>query len=721
MGNKYTAEIGAKDAGYTSTIKQINKSTESIGGTMKSVSSSVNASFASMVKAGAAMAVGFGAVKLAINAVKGVVNEFGDALDLGGELNDLSSRTGETAGNLLILQRSFDNAGSSAEKVGPTINKLQKFMDDAAQGGAKQTEVMSRLGVSLEELKGKTPLEQMQIFAKRISAIQDPTERSALAMGVFGTKIGGELLPLLQNFSGEVENAKDQLGAMPDAMNRSNAAFDTISDNIKVINTKLRDFAAGFLDRLAPAIEFATTMLTRFDAAAAGMKLGDIIKGAGNGISAFTDALKAVSLGDFENAWKIAFTAIKLAAAEAINSIYANIKGLFAAIGVMLEQSGLVATLDALVSGIANKITSALRSAIADFIDAIGVDPWAAKEMRLFSEADATRAENYFQMVKSGLASLGENAAAALDPMAEAYDKARDSAGQLIKTGEMQTKLDQQRAALQEKIVEAKEQEAMNTDKVVKKQHEAATIQEKISAINANIVDLEQAIVQAKQDGNKQREVELGKQKAYFEELKRSLELGLSETEAIKNATKARADYVKELSAAEKEVTAELQKQLSLSEDMLETIERMKQEKAIDPSGRLQEKFSQAQAAGDISGMERVQRQIQMRENKRDVQEAFKEFKGQPERKAGFSLADMAKELGIETGGKKSADLREEVAAELAKRKGEEVEKAKKEAPATPKEAKQEQQQERLGGVVGEILGVCREIAGKLPQTALGY
>lgn len=719
MAGSYTTKFGAEDAGFTSTINKIKGSTKSMDDSIKSVSASVGASFASMVKAGAAMAVGFGAVKLAINAVKGVVNEFGDALDLGGELNDLSSRTGETAGNLLILQRSFDNAGSSAEKVGPTINKLQKFMDDAAQGGAKQAETMSRLGVSLEELKGKSPLEQMQILAKRISEIQDPTERSALAMQVFG-KSGGELLPMLQNFSGEIETARSQLGAMPDVMNRSNAAFDTISDNLSVIKTKLRDFAAGFLDRLAPAIEFATTMLTRFDAAAAGMKLGDIIRGAGNGISAFTDALKAVSLGDFESAWKIAFNAIKLAAAEAINSIYANIKGLFAAIGVMLEQSGLVATLDALVSGIANKITSALRSAIADFIDAIGVDPWAAKEMRLFSEADATRAENYFQMVKAGFASLGENAAAALDPMAEAYDKARDSAGQLIKTGEMQVQLDQQRAALQEKITEAKEQEAMNTDKVVKKQHEAATIQEKISAINENIVDLEQAIVQAKQDGNKQREVELGKQKAYFEELKRSLELGLSEEEAIKNATKARADYVKELAAVEKEVTAELQKQLSLSEDMLGTIERMKQEKAIDPSGRLQEKFSEAQAAGDISGMERVQRQIANREEKENLKQAFQDFTGDKS-KFGKSVQQMAKELGVDTTGKTSKQLREDVKAELEKRKAEEEKKAKKDEPQKQKEAKQEQQQEKLGGVVGEILGVCREIAGKLPQTALGY
>jgi hypothetical protein len=719
MGNKYTAEIGAKDAGYTSTMKQINKSTESIGGTMKSVSSSVNASFASMVKAGAAMAVGFGAVKLAINAVKGVVNEFGDAINLGGQLNDLASRTGETAGNLLILQRSFDNAGSSAEKVGPTINKLQKFMDDAGQGTKLNIETLQRLGLTYDELKGKTPTDQMEIFAKRITAIQDPTERAGLAMKVFG-KSGGELLPMLQNFSGEIETARSQLGELPNVMDRSNVAFDTISDNLSVIKTKLRDFAAGFLDRLAPAIEFATTMLTRFDAAAAGMKLGDIIRGAGNGISAFTDALKAVSLGDFESAWKIAFTAIKLAAAEAVNSIYANIKGLFAAIGVMLEQSGLVATLDALVSGIANKITSALRGAIADFLDAIGKVS-AAEEMRLFSEADATRAENYFQMVKAGFASLGENAADALDPMAEAYDKARDSAGQLINTSGMQAQLDRERSALQEKIAEAKEQEAISTDKVVKKQHEAATIQEKISAINANIVDLEKAIVQAKQDGNKQREVELGKQKAYYEELKRSLELGLSETDAIKNATKARADYVKDLAASEKEVTAELQKQLSLSEDMLGTIERMKQEKAIDPKGRLQNEFAEAQAEGNIRQMERISRQIKGREEEVNLQEEFKKATGEEDRAARTSVQDMAKELGIDTFGKDSKKLREDVKAELEKRKNEEVEKAKKEAPATPKEAKQEQQQEKLGGVVGEILGVCKEISGKLPQHALGY
>jgi hypothetical protein len=726
MSNKYTAEIGAKDAGYTSTIKQINESTKSMDSTTKQVASSVGSSFASMVKAGAAMAVGFGAIKLAVDAVKGVFNEFGDALKLGGELSDLSSRTGETAGNILILQRAFDNAGSSAEKVGPTINKLQKFMDDAAQGGAKQAETLSRLGVSLEELKGKTPLEQMQILAQRISSIEDPTQKASLAMQIFG-KSGGELLPMLQNFSGEIDNAKAQLGTMPEVMNRSNASFDAISDNIEVIKTKVRDFAAGFLDRLAPAIEYATTMLTRFDAAALGMKFGDVLAGAGNGIAGFTDALKALSMGELSLSWDIAMTSMKLSATEAFNSIYKNIVASISAAGAFMKEmfgteSGIFNALALGFDIIGLKLQKSIAGAFIGIVKEIpGIGEDMAKSIENSIKGIDTKIATASEQMKNRMGEIPGDFVRGIEAAGNAFDKSLATAKDLVSTTGMQADLEKQRAILQEKIAADKANEATNANQVVKKQHEAATIQEKIAAINESIVDLEQAIVQAKQDGNKQREIELGKQKAYFEELKRSLELGLSEEEAIKNATKARADYVKEIAASEKEVTAELQKQLSLSEDMLGTIERMKQEKAIDPKGRLQNEFAEAQAEGNIRQMERISRQIKGREEEVNLQEEFKKATGKEEKAARTSIQDMAKELGIDTFGKGSKQLREDVKAELEKRKNEEVEKAKKEAPATPKEAKQEQQQEKLGGVVGEILSVCREISTKLPQTALGY
>ena len=125
MSNNITVGFSAKDVSFTETVKKVNKSTETIDDTVKKVSKSVGASFGSMVKAGAALAVGFGALNIAGNAIAGSLADFGRALDMGGELKDLSDRTGETSGNLMVLQRAFQNAGSSAEAVGPAVNKLQ--------------------------------------------------------------------------------------------------------------------------------------------------------------------------------------------------------------------------------------------------------------------------------------------------------------------------------------------------------------------------------------------------------------------------------------------------------------------------------------------------------------------------------------------------------------------------------------------------------------------
>jgi hypothetical protein len=747
MANKYTVEIGAKDAGYTRTVSQINQSTKSMDGAVKSAATSVNASFGSMVKAGAALALGFGAVKLAINSVKSILGDFSDALDLGGKLNDLSSRTGESAGNLLVLQRAFENAGSSAEKVGPTINKLQKFMDDAAQGQQLNIDTLQRLGLSYDDLKGKAPIEQMEMLASRISGIEDPGQRAAIAMTVFG-RAGGELLPVLQNFSSELQRSRDQLGSMPEVIDRSNVSFDRISDNIEVIKTKFRDFAAGLLERLAPALEFATELLTRFDAAAMGMKLGDVLVGAGNGMNAFKEAIQAISFGDFTLAWSIAWSAVKITVSESINSIYANIKGLFAAIGTMLEQSGITVIFESLFSGIANKITSVLRGAIADFLDAIGKVS-AAEEMRLFSKADEDRANNYFKIVQAGFASLGDNAAAALAPMSEAYDKARDSAGKLIDTTEQQAELEHQRIALRQQIID-------NLIKETAVQDEQAQTERGRVSNAERIAELEKEIVQAKKEGNAEKQKELEAQKAYYVELEKSLKAGKSLQEAVTNASKAQFDYAQKAAQAGKEPAAASRapsnsqsgqfgsmpgqtfgndNRFGFAQQMMQDTEQMRREKQLDPGGRLRGRFAEAQAQENTNAMSRYARIMEDRETKRTTQELFSEVTGK-KTAAGTSLQDMAKELEVDTFRKTQKELRKNVEEELQtrkevkgmldsvnddlqKRKKDEAEKAKKEPEVREGGSGKQKEDDGVMSVVNQIAASCKAIEKKLPQVAL--
>jgi chromosome segregation ATPase len=214
------------------------------------------------------------AIDLAFSAARAVVDAFGQALDLGGRLNDLSARTGETAGKLLVLEQAFMDSGLSADQVGMAINKLQNFMAEAQAGGEAQAQAMQRLGISMADLAGKTPTQQMQVFAQAISAIEDPTQRAAIAGDVFGEKLGGRLLPLLTQFSPALDSAGIKVGSLADVMDKNAATFDKVGESIDAAKGKLTAFAAGILDKTIPAVESLGTTMEGVDAAGLGQKIG---------------------------------------------------------------------------------------------------------------------------------------------------------------------------------------------------------------------------------------------------------------------------------------------------------------------------------------------------------------------------------------------------------------------------------------------------------------
>ena len=273
MADGINVKFGATDAGFSGTVAKVNQSMKHMDDNTRRVGMSVKSSFASMAKAGAALAVGFGALQAGMSAIRGTFDNFSAALDMGGELNDLSTRTGETAGNLMILRRAFDNTGAGAEKVGPAINKLQKAIIEAGTGNGPAVEAFKRLGLNLEELKYAAPIDQMRAVAEALKGVTNPSERAAIAMQVFG-KSGGELLPMLMSMQDELANASGELGNFPAVMDRSAAAFDALGDKISVMKGKLTEFAAGLLEGALPALNQFVNAGAALDTAGFGAQIG---------------------------------------------------------------------------------------------------------------------------------------------------------------------------------------------------------------------------------------------------------------------------------------------------------------------------------------------------------------------------------------------------------------------------------------------------------------
>jgi len=198
------------------------------------------------------------------------------AADLGGALSDVSAQTGIAAGNVAVLRRAFEDAGVGADAVGATINKLQKAIAGASAGSEKSQAVFAKLGVDLAELSKMTPDQQFAAIGAAINKIEDPAQRAAVAMELFG-RSGGKLLTVFGD-AGALASAGEFIGTQAEILNRQAGLFDTISDKLGRIPDKLGAFFVGVLDPMAENLDGVLTRFEETDFAAIGQSVGKMLK-----------------------------------------------------------------------------------------------------------------------------------------------------------------------------------------------------------------------------------------------------------------------------------------------------------------------------------------------------------------------------------------------------------------------------------------------------------
>jgi len=715
--SKLAIEFGAKDTGLDATLTKLGKSLKGVEDNTKRAADSVEKSFSTMVKAGAALAIGFGAIKAAAALVSGTLGTFKEALDLGGSLSDMSARTGIAIEDLVVLGRAFENAGKSADDVGGVINKMQKAIIEAADGAEKPKKAFKELGISLEELRAKSPADQLEMIGKAIMGIDEPAKRSKLSMDIF-SKSGAEMLAFFEGGKGSIEQARKELGSFAAIMGLNAAQMDTISDQFNSIKNKALEFAAGMLSKLLPAIELVTTALSRIDAAALGAKLGEVITGGSNAMKGFSDALAAVKLGEFRVAFDIAFQSIRLQVADSANSIYASFRAAISAAVEFLSVSmgpgsGIWTVIESAFEVIAGKMSASIGRgilAITKDLPMIGDD---IKESMAIALADVERGiENSKNKIGNSMGQIPDDFILAAGEAQKAYDKAFSSAGKLVDTSQMENDLQSAKIGLLKRQSE-EAQKALKTIETkgildIKIGGERVSNEERIKELESEILD-------ARAQGNEELAKEKEASKAYFEQLERSLAKNLSLQEAQANA--ARAYKASGDSAIANELKKEkvLKDQLTLLEKITKEIDEAQKLQGLDKGGKLQNKIKQEIEGGNFKRAERLRDRLA-----ENIDEQF--IRGDGKKKDRRNLVDIAKAEGIET----FRMSRDQIRDAITKKRQENMkpenkglnkdEKAKRDAADKPAKADPVDSLTRL---VEKIHGLVAKIEPKLPQHAL--
>jgi len=518
---KQLQAIGNESAGAAPKVGELGKDIQDAGNKSEKMGEQSGMGFGKLVAAvglGQIAAKAFTAVlDSAFAAVRGTIQGFTDALDLGGRLSDLSASTGETAGKLLVLERAFDNSGIGAEKVGSSIAKMQKNIEDARDGSGTAANAFAAMGVSVDELEGKLPTEQFKILSSGIQSIDDPTQRAAAAMGVFG-KSGAELLPLLTNLEGELGEARDTVGSMAEIMDRRNATFDAVGDRFKTIGEKVRDFAAGILDKALPAIDAITSALSRIDAAKIGQNLADAFLGGEKAMSGFQSAVDAISVGEISLAFKAFFESAKLQVMQTGNSIINIFSAAFDTVAeiianVFRSDGPTLMVIKSAFDFVAGYVKEKVAGSLADTFAGMGpMFSGMADSLKQSAEAGATSAELALQRIpiaaELAAEDIGTNLAGSVDRFKENLSEANT---EFFNTGEQAQKVADIEAEIATRVAATNDQRAATTAQteaeLAKRQElraatEAAAATEQANAVA--LVELETAINAAKAEGNEQ-------------------------------------------------------------------------------------------------------------------------------------------------------------------------------------------------------------------------
>ena len=197
----------------------------------------------------------------AINALRGFVGVVAVAglarfakggLDAADSMSKLSQRTGIAAPTLDKFRKVAELSDTSIQSLERAFPALTKNIDDAVQKAKGPAfDAFQRLGVSVKDVNGnvRNADDVFLDISDRFEQMADGTEKAALASAVFGTRIGSELIPLLNSGGDAVRNMST---AMTQEFADRAAAFN---DRIENMQEKLGDLGQRLLVAVVPALE----------------------------------------------------------------------------------------------------------------------------------------------------------------------------------------------------------------------------------------------------------------------------------------------------------------------------------------------------------------------------------------------------------------------------------------------------------------------------------
>lgn len=193
-----------------------------------------------------------------VNSVQAVANTFNNFTSGAANAIDQTAKLSRSLGlsyqELEQLQIAADLAGASSETLSRAFTRAQVTITQAGKGSKTAQEALKQLGLNVTDLAGRTTDVQFQTLANAIAQIQDPTERAAAAVAIFG-RSGAELLPVFAELGSNLDAASQFLarfnGGITDAQAKK---VEAVNDAFTLVGKSIQQVAGQVLAELSPVL-----------------------------------------------------------------------------------------------------------------------------------------------------------------------------------------------------------------------------------------------------------------------------------------------------------------------------------------------------------------------------------------------------------------------------------------------------------------------------------
>jgi len=314
-----TIDLIGKSAKLTAELKKANKSTKSWSDKTRQ-----------MVGTTTKFMAGFGTAGVA--AFTAIYAKNAAFIDQQAKTAD---RLGITTEALSGLQHAAQQTGASTESLNMGLQRMTRRIGQVAATGKGEAKVaLDQLGISIDDIKSKSPDEQFALIAEKMSDVSDQGQKVFLTQKLFDSE-GVKLLNTLNLGADGIQTMMNEAEALGLAISRVDAAkVEIANDAFDRAQKSTHSFGQALATETAPLVAAISDMFTEsaIEAGGFGQLAQTVVTKVGKGLG---------FLSDMGRGLQVTFLLLRQAVAELGNGAVQLFNGLYQAGGGMLEYLGM--------------------------------------------------------------------------------------------------------------------------------------------------------------------------------------------------------------------------------------------------------------------------------------------------------------------------------------------------------------------------------------------